>query len=528
MNAIPRSGAPSAPGPTPGSVPASSAGPAANAISNHRALAVVAFMAIYLQTVNISIPNAALPHMQGTLSMGDDEVGWIFSAYIAAGLIVLPMTRWLAGRYGRKTVYLVSLAIFALGLVLDTLATTPIQFVLARIVQGLASGPLAPLSLAILLDVLPPARHGRVGLIATVLGLLGICTGPAIGGWLSEYHGWQSIFYASLPVTGFIFLVVALSLTEKKAQQNPPFDFFGLATISLGMTGLQMLLDRGERLEWFASPEIWVEALAAVTGFYLFIVHVLTAETHFLAKALFKDRNFVLSTIIFFAVGFVLLPTLALTSPMLEELLGYPVDTAGYMTIPRGVALVGALVLVSIVPNRIDNRLWMICGMALVVYGNWLMLGYSPEMDWRAVAEAGFVQGAGLGILLPVVTKAAFGTLDPALRPEGTALFNLSRLYGSSLGIAVVQIFFYNNTQAMHLALAKNLTPYRAAAADVAQGAASMSNQALAGLNEAITGQAAVIAIIDQFKILMVVMLMVSPLVLFLRKPQLTPARTSR
>ncbi|HEV2674736.1 MAG TPA: MFS transporter [Aliidongia sp.] len=488
---------------------------AAPASGSHRAITVAALMATYMQAVNISLPNAALPHMQGMLSMANDEVGWAFSSYIAASVVVMPMTRWLAGRYGRKAVYQVSLAIFALGLVLDTLATTPAQFVLARVLQGMASGPLAPLSLAILLDLLPPTRHARVNLIWTVSGLLGICSGPGIGGWLSEYHGWQSIFYFSLPMTGFIFLTMVLSLPEKRAEKNPPFDFFGLAAFSLGMTGLQMLLDRSERLEWFASPEIWAEALASASGFYLFLVHVVTTKVHFLDKALFKDRNFVLSAIMFFAVGFVLLPTLALTSPMLEELLDYPVDTTGYMAIPRGVALAGALVLMKFVPARLDNRLVLLGGMAPVIYANWQMLGYSPAMDWRPVVATGVFQGAGLGILMPALSRAAFGTLDPKLRPEGTALFNLSRLYGSTIGIAVVQIFFYDNTQAIHLALAKGLTPYRAAA----HAAGTISRQALAALNETITGQAAVVAIIDQFKILMIVMLLVSPLVLFLRKP---------
>ena len=311
------------------------------AVDGHRAITVAALMATYMEAVNISLPNAALPHIQGTLSMADDEVGWVFTAYIAAGAVVMPMARWLAGRYGRKTIYQVSLAVFSLGLILDTLATTSIQFVFARIVQGAASGTLAPLSLAILLDVLPPARHARISLAWSVCFLLGISSGASIGGWLSEYHGWHSIFYFSLPMTGFIFLTVALLLPEKRAEQNPPFDFFGLATFSLGMIGLQMLLDRGERLEWFASTEIWVEAIASVLGFYLFIVHVMTTDVHFLHKALFKDRNFVLSAIMFFAVGFVLLPTLALTSPMLEDLLNYPVDTTGYMTLARGVTLVG-------------------------------------------------------------------------------------------------------------------------------------------------------------------------------------------
>jgi MFS transporter, DHA2 family, multidrug resistance protein len=486
------------------------------AIDGHRTVTVAALMATYMEAVNISLPNAALPHIQGTLSMADDEIGWVFTAYIAAGAAVMPMARWLAGRYGRKTIYQVSLAVFSLGLILDTLATTSIQFVFARIVQGAASGPLAPLSLAILLDVLPPARHARISLAWSVCLVLGISSGASIGGWLSEYHGWRSIFYFSLPMAGFIFLTVSESLPEKRAEQNSPFDFLGLATFSLGMIGLQMLLDRGERLEWFASAEIWVEAIASVLGFYLFIVHVMTADAHFFNKALFRDRNFMLSAIMFFAVGFVLLPTLALTSSMLEDLLNYPVDTTGYMTLARGVTLVGAVVLMSFASARIDNRLFVMGGPAVVIYANSLMLGYSPAMDWRLVVAATLLQGAGLGTLLPALSKAQFSTLDPKFRPEGTALFKLSRVHGSAIGIAVVQMFFYNNTQAMHVALAKNLTPYRAAA----HVAGSIDKPGLATLNKIITQQAAVVAVIDQFEILMFVMLIVSPLVLFLRKPR--------
>ncbi len=486
------------------------------AVDGHRAVTVAALMATYMEAVNISLPNAALPHIQGALSMADDEAGWVFTGYLAAGAAVMPMARWLAGRYGRKVIYQSSLAVFALGLVLNTLATTPIQLVLARIIQGAASGPLAVLSLAILLDVLPPARHARISLVWSVCLVLGISTGASIGGWLSEYHGWQSIFYLSLPITGFIFVTMALLLPEKRAEQSPPFDFFGLAMFSLGMIGLQMLLDRGERLEWFASPEIWIEAIASVLGFYLFIVHVMTRDVHYLNKALFRDRNFVLSAIMFFSVGFVLLPTLALTAAILEDLLNYPVDTTGYMTLARGATLVAGVALMGFAPAQIDNRLFVIGGMAAVIYANSLMLGYSPLMDWRLVVVATLLQGAGLGMLLPSLSKVAFSTLDPKFRPEGTALFNVSRVHGSAIGIAVVQLSFYNNTQAMHLALAKDLAPYRAAA----HVAGTIAKPSLAVLNDMITQQAAVVAVIDQFKILMFAMLIVSPLVLFLRKPQ--------
>jgi MFS transporter, DHA2 family, multidrug resistance protein len=490
--------------------------PSTATVDSRRTVSLAALMATYMQAVNISLPNAALPHIQGTLSMANDEVGWIFSSYIAASAVVMSMTNWLAGRYGRKVIYQFSVLVFALGLLLDTIATTSLQFVFARILQGAASGPLAPLSLAILLEMRPPAKHARISLAWTLCFLFGISSGPSIGGWLSEYQGWRSIFYFSLPMTGFIFLTMALLLREKRAERSQPFDFFGLATFSVGMIGLQMLLDRGERLEWFASAEIWTEAVASVLGFYLFIVHVMTTKEQFLRTALFRDRNLILSTVISFALGFVLLPTLALTSPMLEELLNYPVDTTGYMSIPRGVALVGSVVLMSLVPAQTDYRPFMLGGMALVVYANWLMLGYSPAMDWRPVVESGLFQGAGLGMLIPALAKAAFGTLDPKFRPEGSALLNLSRLYGSTIGIAVVQIFFYDNTQAVHLALAKDLAPYRTAA----HVAGSITKSDLAALNGMITHQAGVIAVIDQFEILMFAMLIVSPLVFFLRKPR--------
>ena len=297
------------------------------ATDSHRAITVAALMAMYMQAVTISLPNAALLYIQGTLSMSDDEVGWIFTSYLAAGIITMPMARWLAGRYGRKSVYQISIAIFALGLMLATRATTPLQFIAARVVQGGASGTIGPLSLAILLDILPPARHARINLVAGITLLLGLLSGPSIGGWLSEYHNWRSIFYVGLPVAGFIFLAMALSLPEKRAGRIPAFDFFGLTAFSFGIIGLQLLLDRGERMEWFDSAEIWTEAAASALGFYLFFVHVLTCKTHFLDKTLFRDRNFVLSAIMYFTFGFVLLLTIALTSPMLDELLNYPADT---------------------------------------------------------------------------------------------------------------------------------------------------------------------------------------------------------
>jgi DHA2 family multidrug resistance protein len=472
------------------------------------ALVTAALLATYMQTVNISLPNAALLQIQGGLSMSDDEVGWVFSAYIAASVITMPMTRWLAGRFGRKIIYQSLTAVFALGLILAAQSGTPLQFIGARILQGAASGPLAPLSLAILLDILPPRLHARISQVWTVTAVLGIVSGPSIGGWVAEYPGWPALFYLSLPIVGFILLAAGLSLSEKKAAQSPAFDFFGFGSFALGMTGLQMMLDRGERLEWFCSPEIWAEAAASALGFYTYLVHMLTVKTHFLNKALFRDRNFVLSSIMFFAFGFVLLPTMALTSPMLDELLNYPAATTGFMAIPRSIALLAALLFAERFAARIGSHKLVAAGSMLTIYANWRMLGYAPGMDWRPVIIAGIIQGAGLGMLMAALTKTAFSTLDPAHRPEGTMLFNLSRLYGSTIGIALVQIFLYDNTQAMHLTLAKDLV------------STSNFSGSLTALNEMITRQAAFVGVIGQFKLMMIVMLIATPLVIFLRKPQ--------
>lgn len=484
--------------------------------ARHRMITVAAIAATYLQAVNISLPNAALLYLQGTLSMTDDEVGWVFTSYIAAGAIVLPTVGWLVARFGRREVYLASIALFALGQFLDTLATTPLQFVAARTLQGAASGTIGIMSMAMLLEIFPPHGHARIGRVWTLSVMLGIVSGPAIGGWLAEYHGWHSMFYLGLPISGFVFLVMLLWLPDTKVEKVPPFDIFGFATFTCFLAGLQLVFDRGERLEWFHSPEIWAEATASALGLYLYLAHILTSRAHFLHKSIFRDRNFVLSSIMFFAFGFVLLPTMALTSPMLDELLGYPADLTGYMTIPRGAAIVGVLILMNRAPPRIDYRLFVAGGLAIVAYANWQMLGYSPAMDWRPVAIAGALQGAGLGMLMPSLTKAAFSTLDSKLRVEGAVLFNLSRFYGSTLGVAIVQLFFFNNTQAVHLALSKDLTPYRAAAH---AAVTSVSTRGLAALNEMVTGQAAIVSVIDQFKILLMAILIVSPLVLFLHKP---------
>ena len=191
------------------------------ATNGHRAIMVAALMASYMQAVNISLPNAALLYIQGALSMADDEVGWIFTSYIVASVITAPMARWLAGRFGRKAIFQLSIAIFALGLVLAARAETSLQFIAARVVQGAAArSPRAAVDGDLARYVCRPRGQARISLVWTVTVLLGLLSGPSIGGWLSEYHGWPSLFYISLPIAAFIFLAMELTLPEKRAEQK--------------------------------------------------------------------------------------------------------------------------------------------------------------------------------------------------------------------------------------------------------------------------------------------------------------------
>lgn len=482
--------------------------------SNVRLLRFAALLATYIQAATTSVPNAALRFIQANLSMSDDMAGWIFDGYLASTGITMPLAQWLAGRFGLKRVYMSALALFILGLVLVGFATTPLEFISTRIIQGMAAGILAPLSMGISSETFPPEKRPKFAALWTALTLLGITSAPSIGGVITEYLGWRFIFFVSIPVMVFVFVVMMFLLPEKKAEKSPTFDFFGVGTFTVGMIGLQMLIDRGERMDWFDSPEVWVEAIASALGLYLFVVHVLTAKVHFVSKSLLKDRNFVFSTIIFFAVGFVLLSTMALTSPMLDEILGYPPITTGALTIPRGAGIMVAFLLTIRLPAHVDSRYFVALGVGLVMYANWSMLDYSPLMYWPPVAIAGAIQGIGLGVLMPSISKVAFSTLDPKFRPEGTGFFNLARVYGSTIGVAVVQVSLFNNTQAVHMALTSHLTPYAAHAITLSTPA-----QAIAGLDDALTGQAAFIGVIDQFKTLMMAMVVVSPLVFFLRKP---------
>jgi MFS transporter, DHA2 family, multidrug resistance protein len=493
----------------------SSPAPATHEIDGARRLLVTlsVIAATTMQALDNTIANVALPRIQGSLSATQDQMAWVLTSYIIAAAIMTPLSGWLAGRVGRKRVFLVSVAGFTVASMLCGLAQSLPQIVLARLLQGLCGAALIPLSQAVLLDINPPERQSRAMSLWAMAATLGPIMGPALGGWLTENYNWRWVFYINLPVGILAFLGILATLPDSPIRKSR-FDFFGFTSLSAGVGALQLLLDRGQLKDWFDSPEIWIEATIAAVAFYLFVVHMLTStQQRFLNPALFKDRNFIAGNIFIFVVGVVMFATLALLPPMLQDLMNYPVVTTGLVTAPRGV---GSLIAMFVAPRllgKVDARLLIGAGLALTGFSAWQMTGFDLQMDSSTVVWSGLFQGIGVGFVYMPVAVATFATLTAAMRNEGTALFSLTRNMGSSVGISVVVALLTRNTQIAHASLAQHVTPYQRAFAGAAP-----SSHTLAGLNALVTQQAAMIAYNDDFKLLLALSVAAIPLVFLLRK----------
>ena len=475
--------------------------------------------ATIMQSLDSTIANVALPQMQGTLSATQDQMAWVLTSYIIAAAIMIPLTGWLAGRFGRKKVFLISIVGFTVSSALCGVATSLVEIVIFRLLQGISGAALVPLSQAVLFDINPREHHGRAMSIWGVGVTLGPVLGPVLGGWLTESYSWRWVFFINVPVGVIAFLGLSAYMPETRKHADR-FDFFGFATLALSIGALQLFLDRGELKDWFASPEIVMEALAAGMAFYFFLVHSFTFARPFLSPALFADRNFVTANVFIFLIGVVLFATLALIPPMLQNEMNYPVLVSGLVTAPRGLGTMLGMMVVGRLVGRVDARLILAAGLGLTALSLWQMTHFDLLMDEKLVVVSGILQGLGVGLAYVPISTLAFSTLAPSLRNEGTAFFNLQRNIGSAIGISAVQTLLTRNTQVVHAALAEHITPYdlgRPAFASSHVDPASASG--LVALNHMITNQAAMIAYLDDYKLMMLLTLAVIPLLVLLRPP---------
>jgi DHA2 family multidrug resistance protein len=486
-------------------------------------ITVSVMLASIMQALDNTIANVALPRIQGSLSATQDQMSWVLTSYIVAAAIMTPLSGWLAGRVGRRRVFVFSIVGFTVASALCGLAQSLAEIVAARLLQGACGAALIPMSQAVLLAINPREKHARA-MAYWVMGVtIGPILGPALGGWLTETYNWRWVFYINVPFGVLSCLGILASMPETSRQKSR-FDFLGFAALSLGVGALQLMLDRGQLLDWFGSREIWLYAVVAAIAFYVLVVHVLTSrEAPFVSPALFRDRNFITGNIFIFIVGVVLFATLALLPPLLQDLMDYPVVLTGLVTAPRGIGTLLSMLVVSRLIGRVDVRLIIAAGFGLTAWSLWRMTGFYLQMDDSLVIWSGLVQGIGIGLVFVPLSTVTFATLAPERRNEGTALFSLVRNLGSSIGISAVVALLTRNAQIMHARLAEHVTPF-AGALQLPGSPSLSSTEGLAQLNALVSQQAAMIAYNNDFKLLLVLTLCAIPAVALLRGTRAAPS----
>ena len=484
----------------------------------HRGIITLSVMlASIMQALDNTIANVALPRIQGSLSTTQDQMTWVLTSYIVAAAIMTPLSGWLAGRFGRRRIFLFSILGFTVASALCGLAQSLPEIVVARLFQGLCGAALIPMSQAVLLDINPPERHAKAMAIWVMAVTIGPILGPALGGWLTENYNWRWVFYINVPFGVLCFFGILTFMPETELRKSR-FDFTGFIALSLAIGAFQLMLDRGQTNDWFSSTETVVEAVVAGVALYMFVVHMMTTTAApFISPALFKDRNFLTGNVFIFIVGVVLFATLALLPPLLQELMGYPVVLTGLVTAPRGIGTLAAMIVVGRLMGRMDTRWIIAAGFAMTAFSLWEMTHFYLQMTTSQVVLSGLIQGFGTGFVYVPLAAITFATLAPQLRNEGTAVFSLIRNIGSSVGISAVTTLLVRNTQTMHASLAEHITPYGDALSSPAAAALSTPG-GLAALNQSISAQAAMIAYNDDFKLMMVLTICAVPLVALLRR----------
>ena len=496
-------------------------------------IAISVMFATFMEVLDTTVVNVSLPHIAGTLSVTIDEATWVLTSYLVANAIILPMTGWLAGRFGRKNLLMLSVIGFTGASFLCGLAPNLGSLVVFRIVQGATGGALQPLSQAVLLEAFPPHDRGKAmgfwGLGIVVAPILG----PVVGGWLTDNYSWRWVFYINIPVG------VASIVMTKMFIFDPPYlrsesrriDYWGLGMLTVGIGALQYVLDKGQEDDWFESTTITVLAIIAAATLIALIVHELTTDEPVVDLRLFKERSYAVGVFLMTVLGFVMYGSIVLLPIMLQTLLGYPSMQAGIAMAPRGIGSFFMMPMTGLMTGRFDARKLLTIG--LVVGGGTLL--------WlsRLNLQAGYwdffwpqlIQGAGMSLLFVPLTTVAMDRIPRERMGYATSLFNLMRNIGGSIGIAITGTMLARNSKATAAILSANVTPYdpatqsmlaqmkgafMAAGAD-ATTATARAYAAMAGL---LQRQAAMVAFVGIFQLLGLMFIVLVPLVLLMKRPR--------
>ncbi len=473
--------------------------------ATRRLLTAATMSATVMQALDTTIANVALPYMQGSLSASLDQVNWVLTSYIVAAAIMTAPIGWLADRFGRKKLFMVCVTGFTFASFLCALAQNIEQMVAFRLLQGLFGAALVPLSQTVMLDAYPPAQRGSAMAIWGMGVMLGPIMGPTLGGWLTETYSWHWVFLINVPIGILTVLGLMAVMPETEKKSHLRFDWLGFAALAVGIGALQLMLDRGEQVGWFESSEIIAEAVISVAGFYFFFAHSLTTTEPFIRFAIFRDRNFVTACLFSIAIGITLFATMALVTPFMQNMLGYPILTAGFLLGSRGVGTFFTMMIAGRLTARTEPRSIIFLGFGLIAATLYVMVGFNADTSQWTIVLTSMVQGVGLGCVFVPLNAVAFNTLPAHLRTDGTAILTLMRNIASSIGISVVIANLTRGTSVMHANLAEYVTPFNDALRmpDVARALDLATDTGRALADQLLTQQAALIAYANDFKLLM-------------------------
>jgi len=497
-------------------------------------IALAVTLATFMEVLDTSIANVALPHIAGSLSAGQDESTWVLTSYLVSNAIVLPLSGWLSSIIGRKNFYMGCVALFTVSSFLCGLAPNLATLIICRILQGAGGGGLQPSEQAILADTFAPAKRGMAFAVYGMAVVTAPAIGPTLGGWITDNFSWRWIFFINIPVG-----ILSILLTSRLIQDPPYFkrrklsetkiDYVGLGFVALGLGALQIVLDKGQREDWFESHFIVILSVICVASLVFVAIWEWRHKDPIIDLHLFRDRTFGVSNLLMFMLGFALLGSTLLLPLFSQTLLGYTAQQAGLALMPGGFMIILLLPLVGFLLSRYTPRWLLLFGLLVLSFSLFHMTNFDLEIDFRSLAMARVVQAVGMAFLFVPINTAAYAFLPRDKNNAASGLMNLARNIGGSVGISVVTTLLDRRSQVHMTDLSSHLSrsnPALQSAISGASGAmqahgssaANATRQAYALIQGTLERQAAMLSYIDCFWFLGVAILAMVPMVFLMKK----------
>ena len=485
-----------------------------------RLLPIAAVMLTTVMAImDMTIVNVTLPHMMGALGATADQVTWVLTAYIVAEAVTIPLTGWLAGRFGRRRVMLFGIGCFVLASAACGLAESLSQMVFFRLLQGVAGAPLIPLSQGVLVGLFPADQRGKGMAIWGIGVMLGPILGPTVGGIVTEHLNWRWVFYINLPV-GLLNLALVGRFIRETPRRETGTDWLGALLMIVGIGSLQTVLDRGNEEGWWTSDFILLLTATAAVGLVLFTWRGLTARRPVVDLRLFRDRNLALASLLMLVFGLALFGTIAIQPLLMERLLNYPVETTGLVMAPRGLGAALGMFVISRISGRVDPRWIIATGMTIAGTATWIMSWYNLDISPGWLIWPGVLQGLGMGSIFVTLSTLAYATLPAKHTDAGAGLYNLARSIGSSIGISVAATWYTRFGQADWNQLGGHINPFNPALTHwlQAQGLTLQDPTAALLLANELRRQASMLAFTQVFDLIALSFVLMAPLLLLLQR----------